>query len=186
MRKAAAGWEDEYARRIEGEGFVRGIGAPTVFHNPQTGVRLVVHGDDVTFSGTRKELERMMRKMEEWYEIKDRGMMGSATDEAKEVVILGRRLRWTVEGQEYEADEKHVEELMKGEGLKKDSRAAVGPAMKEKQSEDGWELRELERYEAKEFRAKAARMNYLGHDRADLQYATKERGRVLRSGDWQC
>ena len=27
--------------------------------------------------------------MGEWYDIKDRGMMGSGTDEIKEVVILG-------------------------------------------------------------------------------------------------
>ena len=57
MRKAAAGWEEDYATRMEGEGFRRGKGAPTVFFNAKTGVRLVVHGDDFTYSGTRKELE---------------------------------------------------------------------------------------------------------------------------------
>ena len=88
MRKAAAGW-----RTLEG--CKRGIGAPTVFHNKEAETRLVVHGDDFTFSGPRKELERIRRKMKEWYEIKDRGIMGSGNDEIKEVTILGRLLRWT-------------------------------------------------------------------------------------------
>ena len=36
MRKAASGWEDDYARRLIDEGFIRGVGAPTVFFNPET------------------------------------------------------------------------------------------------------------------------------------------------------
>ena len=32
--------------------------------------------DDFTYSGTKKELEKMKGKMEEWYGIKDRGTMG--------------------------------------------------------------------------------------------------------------
>ena len=51
MRKAAAGWEENYAARLESVGFKRGIGAPTVFFNLKTGVRVVVHGDDFTFAG---------------------------------------------------------------------------------------------------------------------------------------
>mgnify|MGYP002214505433 CR=1 FL=1 len=101
MRKAAAGWEEEYAKIFEKEGYRRGIGAPTVFHNKEAETRLVVHGDDFTFSGPRKELERIRRKMKEWYEIKDRGIIGSGNDEIKEVTILGgccggRRTDWNM------------------------------------------------------------------------------------------
>ena len=77
MRKEAAGWEEDYARRMVDEGFRRGKGAPTVFHNDKTQVRVAVHGDDFAFSGTKVELNRMRVKMEEWYDIKNRGMMGS-------------------------------------------------------------------------------------------------------------
>ena len=65
MRKAAAGWEEEHAKRFEKEGYKSGIGAPTVFHNKEAETRLVVHGDDFTFSGPRKELERIRKKMKE-------------------------------------------------------------------------------------------------------------------------
>ena len=33
MRQAASAWEEDYARRLEGEGLVRGVAAPTVFWN---------------------------------------------------------------------------------------------------------------------------------------------------------
>lgn len=35
----------------------------------------------------------MMKKMMEWYDIKDRGTMGSGEMEIKEVTILGRQVR---------------------------------------------------------------------------------------------
>ena len=99
-RKAAAGWEEEYAGKLESEGFRRGKGAPTMFFNAQTAVRLVVHGDDFTYSGTKKELEKSKEEMREWYVIKDRGTMGSGKNVINEVTILGRTVRWTAEGLE--------------------------------------------------------------------------------------
>ena len=62
MRKAAAGWEEEYSRRKDTRGE---LGRPTVFYNEKAETRLVVHGDDFTFSGPRKELMRMRKKMKE-------------------------------------------------------------------------------------------------------------------------
>ena len=41
MRKAASGWEDDYAR-------------------------VVVHGDDFTFAGTVSKLRKSQAKMHEW------------------------------------------------------------------------------------------------------------------------
>jgi len=134
MRKAASGWEDDYANKLIGEGFIRGVGASTVFYNPVTEVRVVVHGDDFTFAGTKKELMRMHKKMEEWYDVKLRGVMGSAGDEVKEITILGRTVRWTTEGIEYEADGRHREELMKECGLKEDSKSLNCPPRAEERS----------------------------------------------------
>jgi hypothetical protein len=72
MRKAASGWEEDYARRLEGAGFARGIGAPTVFYNVATKVRVVAHGGDFAFTGVGGELEKIRAKMAEWYDIKMR------------------------------------------------------------------------------------------------------------------
>ena len=145
-----------------------------MFYNEGTGVRLVVHGDDFTFSGTKKKLEKLKRKMEEWYDIKDRGTMGSGMAEIKEVTILGRTVRWTAEGIEYEADDGHRKKLMEAEGLEEDSKVAPGPAVKMDDEKEKLDEEELEASERKGFRGTAARMNYLGQDRSDIQYGVKE------------
>jgi len=111
--------------------------------------------------------------MEQWYDVKFRGIMGSGRQDIKEVVILGRKLRWTHEGLEYEADPRHRREIMKATGLQRGSKAVAGAAIMSKEAEDG-DVRELVHDEKKEYRAAAARFNYLGLDRPDLQYATKE------------
>jgi hypothetical protein len=174
MRKAAAGWEEDYSRRLVEAGFTRGRAVPTAFYNRKTGVRLVVHGDDFTFSGERKELEAVRELMRGWYDIKDRGIMGSGGGEIKEVTILGRTLRWVEGGLEYEADEGHRRKIMEMEGLSERSNAAPGPAVREDGSVEVWGAEELSGGAAKEFRSGAASLNYLGLDRSDIQYAVKE------------
>ena len=100
--------------------------------------------------------------------------MGSGKDEIKEVKILGRTLRWIEDGIEYEADEKHREELMKRTGLKEESKAVVGPAIKDARNDEGEEDVELRGQEKSEFRGCCALLNYLGLDRSDIQYATNQ------------
>ena len=73
MRRAAQCWGDHYSERFEQEGFARGSAAPTVFQNSVTGVRVVVHGDDFTFSGTLNELASVREKMEKCYTMKHSG-----------------------------------------------------------------------------------------------------------------
>ena len=48
------------------KGFAEAKKAPTVFFNAKTAVRLVVHGDDFSHSGTKKELKKIKEKMREW------------------------------------------------------------------------------------------------------------------------
>eukprot|EP00973_Karenia_brevis_P029714 4099760-Karenia_brevis.AAC.1 len=45
--------------------------------------------------------------MESWFEIKVRAVFGPEEKDDKEVTILGRLVRWTLEGIEYEADPEH-------------------------------------------------------------------------------
>ena len=52
--------------------------------------------------------------------------MGSGEMETKEMTILGRRVRWTKDGIEYEADGGHRTKLMKAEGLEENSNTVVG------------------------------------------------------------
>ena len=147
-----------------------------MFHCEKTKVRLVVHGDDFTYLGPERELLRMKEKMAEWYEIKFRGIMGDGVEDIKEIVILGRHLRWLAEedGFVYEADPKHRRILMKDFGLTETSNSVVSPAEKldiETEEEKVF----LGKKEATKFRGQAARASFfLGLDRADIQFATKE------------
>ena len=43
----------------------------------------MVHGDDFTLSGTQEELEKMSGLFKKWYDVKDRGIMGSGTGTSK-------------------------------------------------------------------------------------------------------
>ena len=70
--------------------------------------------------------------------------MGGAQAEIKEVTILGRTVRWTAEGIEYEADVCHREKLMDAEGLEETSKTVVGPVMKENIGRQGAEEETLE------------------------------------------
>ncbi len=59
MRPAAQAWGRAYSDKLVKEaGFVRGNVASSVFVHPQTGVRLVVLGDDFTFLGRESDLKR--------------------------------------------------------------------------------------------------------------------------------
>ena len=179
MRKAASSWEEDYADKLVKDGFARGKSAPTVFWNRSTGVKLVVHGDDFTFSGTRKEQEKMRRRMGEWYDIKDRGLMGSGKDEIKEVVILGRTVKWKETGITYESDAKHRVELMRKLNLEEDSKGATSAGIRnDEEKEEELEI-QLEGEERKGFRGEIALLNYLGQDRSDLQYATNQISRGM-------
>ena len=76
----------------------------------------------------------------------------SGEGEINEVTILGRTVRWTDEGIEYEADAEHRAKLMKAEGLEEDSKVAVGPAVKDGGDAKALEEVKLERaWEHKEF-----------------------------------
>jgi hypothetical protein len=173
MRPAASAWEKDYTEKLEGIGFARGKSAPTVFYNAVTLTRCVVHGDDFTFLGYDDDLKDVVKAMQDWYELKVRAVLGGEAGDDREVTILNRRLRWEGDTIEYEADMKHAQVICQELGLGESSRGLSCPMVKE--TIDAAVTDEvLGKAEAKHFRGVAARANYLGQDRVDLQHATKE------------
>ena len=77
----------------------------------------MVHGDDFTFAGTSTELDKVTKALKGWHKIKERGVFGSGVGESKEMVILGRTVRWTSSGIELEADGRHRKTFMEQFGL---------------------------------------------------------------------
>ena len=77
------------------------------FYHPERGISLAVHGDDFIFCGADKDLRWIRDLMKSWFEIKVRGIMGPDEGDVKEIIVLGRIVRWTHKGIEYEADPRH-------------------------------------------------------------------------------
>ena len=177
MRGAAQGWERNYTEKFEGEGLKSGKSTTAVFYNEQTETRVVVHGDDFTFLGYEDELQKIKKKMEEWYEIKLRGVLGDDPWDVKEMTILNRKVTWDGEKIVCRADDKHAKIIIEEMGLDMKSKGLSSPIVKEEDDQEEGE--ELSREESKHFRRVTARANYLGQDRMDLQYAVKEISREM-------
>ena len=125
--------------------------------------------------------------MGEWFEIKVKGVLGPEDKDMKEIVILGRLVRWTEDGVEFEADPRHRKALMDHFGFEEGVKGAAVNGDKERKEEEGDED-DMEREEAKTFRGLVARMNYLAQDSQDLQYPAKEVSREMarpKRGAWR-
>ncbi len=114
----------------------------------------------------------MKDKLEKRFELKTT-IIGSGEGEVSEGRILNRVIRCTKKGWEYEADQRHAEYLVRALNL--EEAKAVSTAGEE---ETPWRRQEeevvLDESKSTEFRALAARANYLAADRPDIQYAVKE------------
>jgi hypothetical protein len=171
FRPAAQAWENDYAGKLQNIGFTRGLASPVSFWNEEKDVSCLVHGDDFTFVGKDVDLDAVESCMKEWYEVKVKARLGPGEADAKEVDVLGRTLRCTPAGYEYEADRKHRNMVMCSLGFDDKSK---GLMVNGKVEEDGNDEVELQGAEATSFRAVAARLNYLAQDSPDIQYPAKE------------
>ena len=101
-----------YAEKFEEAGFVRGDACAVIFYHSVRDLSCAVHGDDFTFCGEEGDLQWITEKMRECFEIKVRAVLGPDPADDKEVVILGRTVKWMSWGIQWEADEKHRRILM--------------------------------------------------------------------------
>jgi hypothetical protein len=143
-------------------------------------MKCVVHGDDFTVLGPESDLKWFARGFAKHFEIKVRGILGPDAGDMHEIRILNRIVRWTDEGLEYEADQRHAEIIVKEMGLETstgvntpgtrstaDARAHCGPG---KQADS----KELSAEMSTKYRQLGARANYLATDRGDISFAAKE------------
>ncbi len=179
FRPAAAAWEKLYASRLEGCGFIRGASSGVVFYHPDRDIACVVHGDDFTLVGCEDDLRWIQKLMASWFEIKVRAVLGPEEKDEKEVVILGRTVRWKDWGIEYEADPKHRKMILEYFGFGEGSRPLVYNGAKDWKPDEEWEKEPLGDEEATAFRGLAARANFLSLDCQDLQFLVKDMSREM-------
>ena len=153
-----------------------------MFFHKERGLRTLEHGDDYASVGSLEELGWMRRELENRFDMKTTTVGHSkAEGVAVEGKILNRIIRATAKGWEYECDQRHVEVLIEQLDLAS-AKPLSTPGVDEpvevsqKDVEDGIEkvAALLEGESATQYRALAARCNYIAVDRADAQYCTKE------------
>ena len=142
-----------------------GKSSPAMFHDPKTGVRAVVHGDDFTFLGFETELQQVKRELQRSYQLKVRAILGDDVKDEKTVVILNHKLVWKENCIEYEADEQHAQKVSSGCGLESTSKGLDTPSIREGSGNHNEDDECLNPQEVKEFRGLVARANYLAQDR---------------------
>ena len=186
FRPAAAAWEKHYSELLESIGFMRGISCGVIFYHRGRDVSLAVHGDDFTFCGSEEDLWWIRDLMKSWFEIKVRAVLGPEPHDDKEVTILGRIVKWTERGLEYEADPRHRKAILEYFGFAESAKPGANNGVKDKVED--WESEPLDKQEAKEYRGLAARLNFLSLDCPDLQFSSKPSSREMANptrGSWK-
>ena len=113
--------------------------------------------------------------------------MGPDGKDDKEIVILGRIVKWCEDGIRYQADPKHRQLILEHFGLNRGSRALKSNGEKEV-LDKGEEQEDLDTGETTVFRGLAARVNLLSLDCPDLQCEIKQSSSEIASpkkGSWR-
>ena len=173
-RRAAEGWTDECSTSMTDAGFIQGIASPCVFHHPTRNIVCSVHGDDFTAAGPKPELDWFEATLRKSYEFTVGGRLGPGPTDDKETIVLGRVIRWTDDGIEYEADPRQVEALISelqlvGEAVKGVLTPGVKVLSHQVQSETV-----LPESEHTRFRGLAARAKIRVADHPDIVYSAEE------------
>ena len=167
-RDAALNWQETLSTHLVDNGFTRGIGFPSVFHNKSKDLWTLVHGDDYFSCGSSESLDWLEQTLTQRYEIKTT-RVGHGSKCSKEGQILNRVVRATDGGYEIEADPRHAELII--EQLELTTAKGVSSPGEDEPNEEDSSLNELlDPPAASAFRAIAARCNYLSADRPDLMY----------------
>ena len=171
---APAVWSRETKKMLMKRGFQASRIMPCLFHNAATGVCLIAHVDDLLLVGAQRELKSLKMDLQKEYEV-DGHVLGEGEGCIAETRFLGRRLRFTPTGLEWESDPKIVEAILKEADLEEGS-GVLTPGVKAGEMECNEPMGSAE---ASKYRRTAAQLNYLSQDRADLGYASKEISRSM-------
>ena len=173
-------WQNMVKRVMSSVGFVMNPLHPCVFHHPEKDMLVVTHVDDFLCSGDRINLKWFAQSLAKEFVIKH-DIIGDRAGELSEAQFLGRTIRRTCEGYEYEGNPKHTRILLEEWNLEESkSLSSPGCALEKPNGKGKLEEDELlSPYEAKRYRRAAARINYMSLDRCDLSFASKETSRGM-------
>ena len=178
-RDAAQAWQREYTSALKELGFQVGKASPCHFHHPQWGVSLAVHGDDFLATGPEHRIKQLMARMAAKYKIKTT-LLGEK--HGRELRLLSRTIRWSEQGIEYEGDDRHAKKIVADLDIKP-GQTLVSPMTKVDPNGPG-DTPLIRPEDVTKYRALAARCNFMGQDRPDVQFAAKESSRRMSNPQW--
>ena len=146
---------------------------PMMFVSENHGYVTVCHGDDFVSCGSAATLDEVDRVLTTHFDTKILPRIGPTAygGEVTEGKRLGRTVRWSPQGFEWESNSKHVEDMVELCGLKQESKGAQTPITRamEKGRRDIDD--DLEPHDAQIFRQAAGTGLCLSIDRPSLQFA---------------
>ena len=173
-------WQKVVKRVMTSLGFAMNPIHPCVYYHAERDILVVTHVDDFLCSGSREDMRWMTKEIAKEFEIKSE-TVGSQAGEVREAPFLGRTIRWSEEGYEYEGNQKHAKILL-DEWNMNDAKALSSPGAALEKPDPSNKVEEelaLDPEESKCYRRAAARINYMSLDRADLSFASKEASRGM-------
>ena len=171
-RAAAQAWEEHYSGKLVDAGIRPGRTCPCIFCHDDKAVLVVVHGDDFHILGREADLDWTKGILLQNYELTHRARLGFESGDDKSARVLNRIVTMEDEQIIIEADQRHVEIVVRELGLD-EAKGVRTPGIKDPPTSE--EIDEaLGPAEAKRFRSVAARLNFLASDRPDVQYCVKE------------
>ena len=182
-RDAAANWEEFSTGTLKEIGFRPGVASPCLMWHEDWKVRLFKHGDDFVMAGTRNNLIRAREGIEKKIKMKCQGVLGLNKElgDLQAIRVLNRIISIDKDevGNPYlaiEADNRHVEILVQGLGLKPESKGRVAPGEKPKMLDQT----PLDSNMITQYRSLTMRANFLAEDRYDIKFAAKELARDMK------
>ena len=157
---------------------------PALLHCEKLDASMVVHGDDFITLGDSEALSEVERAMSDHYTKKVRAVLGAGRDDAKEVRILNRYVRWKSDGgrnwiEPDEPDPRHAELIVKSLNLES-AKGVTTPSVKKRLEEVLTTFPQLNALQTRQYRSVVMRAAYLSQDRPDLSYSTKELARDMQ------
>jgi len=179
-RAAPQVWQDVVRHNMLSLGFEMNPIFPCVYYHRAKDMTIVTHVDDFLCSGRDSDLRWFRSMLSKQFELKCE-ILGYGSGETRELSFLGRTIKITGSGIEFEGDQKHVKILL-DEWDMINSKSVSSPGadgekanLLDKQQEE----EKIHDKEATVYRRAAARLNYMSQDRADLAYAAKECSRGM-------
>jgi KUP system potassium uptake protein len=175
-REASKCWGDTVTDTMLAAGCEAVMVVPMTFVHKDHGYVVECHGDDFLSCGSAAALDHLDKVLTEKFDTKVLPRVGPPAHggQATEGPHLGRIVRWTPEGFEWESNPKHYKDLMELCGLKDGSKGSDVPISKTVGKGMRNAIDELNSEEANLFRQAAGTGLYLSIDRPSLQYAMSE------------